>query len=73
MRYNESAEAKCPFYRKEVTGKAFKVYCEGVDRTSSINLNFPTSKAFREYTAEHCDRNYCKCLVYNMLCNKYKD
>ena len=70
MRYNESAEAKCPFYHKE---DRYKVFCEGVDGTSSINLNFPTSKAFRAYTAEHCDRNYCKCLVYNMLYNKYKD
>lgn len=70
MRYNESAEAICPFYRKE---DRYKVFCEGVDGTSSINLNFPTSKAFREYTEEHCDRNYRKCLVYNMLYSKYKD
>ena len=69
MKYNVSAEAKCPFYHKE---DRYKVFCEGVEGTSSINLNFPTSKAFREYTAEHCDRNYSKCLVYTMLCSKYK-
>lgn len=69
MKYNVSAEAKCPFYHKE---DRYKVFCEGVDGTSSINLNFPTTTAFRAYTSEHCDRNYRKCLVYIMLCSKYK-
>lgn len=70
MRYNESPDAKCPFYRKE---DRYKVFCEGVDGTSSINLNFPHTKEFEAYKEEHCYNNYCNCLIYNMLYDKYKD
>ena len=73
MKHRESAEALCPFYRKEDTGKAFRVYCEGVDGTSSINLNFSTSKAFRAYKEAYCNSDYGDCPVYDMLISKYKD
>jgi hypothetical protein len=70
MRYNESPDVKCPFYRKE---DQYKVFCEGVVNASSINLNFPNTKEFRAYKGEHCNSKYYKCPIYNMLYDKYKD
>ena len=70
MRYNESKEAKCPFYHKE---DQYKVFCEGVSNASSINLNFPNTKEFKAYKEKHCNNQYYKCPVYTMLYDKYKD
>jgi hypothetical protein len=70
MRYYESKEAKCPFYRKE---DQYKVFCEGVNNISSINLNFPNRKECRAYKKEHCNSNYHKCSICKMLYDKYKD
>lgn len=70
MRYNESKEAKCPFYRKE---DQYKVFCEGVNNISSINLNFPSRKECRAYKKEYCNSNYQKCSICKMLYDKYKD
>lgn len=69
MRYYESKEAKCPFYRKE---DQYKVFCEGVNNISSINLNFPNTKECRAYKKEHCNSNYYKCPICKMLYDKYK-
>lgn len=70
MRYYESKEAKCPFYHKE---DRYKVFCEGVENASSINLNFPNTREYKAYKEKHCNNNYCKCPIYNMLYDKYED
>ena len=70
MRYYESKEAKCPFYHKE---DRYKVFCEGVENASSINLNFPNTREYKAYKEEYCNNKYYKCPIYNMLYSKYKD
>jgi hypothetical protein len=63
-----SAYALCPFYSCEDNQK---IYCEGVEKGSSIHLAFGDSKNATAYKIKHCNCSYQNCMVYKMLMTKY--
>ena len=64
-----SKEALCPFYHSEDNQK---LYCEGVDETTSIHLAFESATDRKEYRKIMCSRDYKKCHIARMLYEKYE-
>ena len=59
----------CPFYHNE---EALIIYCEGVDDKTVIHLAFGKKEDKQEYKkALCCSAKYGKCLIADMLDNKY--
>lgn len=61
--------AKCPFFGHD---DKQKIACnEGVEDGNYIHLVFGHTETKREYRQKRCDEDYEKCLIYQILCNKY--
>ena len=65
-RHTVSYEAQCPFYRAEDRNM---IYCEGVEKNSSIHNAFAGSAA--AYKARCCCADWESCLIAKMLWSKY--
>lgn len=63
-----SVNAVCPFYRSE---DVQKVYCEGVQRGSSIHLAFGDAKDCKGYMDIYCRDDFKDCPIAAMLWRKY--
>ena len=66
-RYFLSADALCPFYRKEST---MAVVCEGVTKDSRIRQEFRHGAA--NYKQSFCCADWKNCRVSRMLQEKYE-
>lgn len=62
--------AQCPFYRR---AEKQLIVCEGVEENATLHLAFASSKRLSEYKGKYCDKDYCKCLVAEMLERKWED
>ena len=67
---NDSKFVKCPFFHAE---DRQKIYCEGVNEATSIHLNFVSPRVKQDYKKEHCNREYCKCRIFQMNDQKYDE
>ena len=65
----ESTGALCPFYKRE---EQFKIYCEGVERNSSIQLGFGTPQNKQKHSAKYCGKNWEECIIARALKTKYE-
>lgn len=65
-RHFVSYEAQCPFYRAEDRNK---IYCEGVEKGSSLHNAFDGSAA--SYKERYCCARWEDCLIAKMLWSKY--
>lgn len=64
---------KCPFYLgMEASGKYSSIICEGVCARNILKLQFSHKNERDAYKAEHCDSDYKKCMVNEMLNQKYE-
>ena len=59
----------CPFYRKE---DYVRIYCEGVDESNSIHLEFASKEHRRNYELKSCCKDYEKCRIAKMLYEKWE-
>ena len=65
-----SAYAECPFYHSE---DEQKIYCEGVDDNSSIQLAFNSKTERRNYRRKKCEEDHKGCKIAKMLYGKYEE
>lgn len=64
---NEKKDAICPFYNRE-TGK--KIFCDGITKESSVQVNFETLGTFLSQRNNFCcSYDFLKCPIANMLWN----
>ena len=63
-------DALCPFYLHE---DSQVIYCEGVVQDSVIHLAFANKVDAKEYKLEYCRKCYDKCLISQLLEEKYND
>ena len=70
MKHKQSQikEVICPFYRKE---DDHKIYCEGVEDSTSLHLAFGDKSRKIEYRKKHCSCFKESCLIRRMLNQKY--
>jgi hypothetical protein len=54
---------KCPFYSKE---EKQKIFCEGVQDRTTIQLAFDSKDELRTYKDQYCKRCYNQCLLAGM-------
>ncbi|MGI5976171.1 MAG: hypothetical protein ACOX68_00545 [Candidatus Limivicinus sp.] len=66
-RHFVSYEAQCPFYKAEDRNL---IYCEGVEKNSSIHNAFSHSAA--AYKRHYCCGDWHSCLIAKMLWSKYE-
>lgn len=66
-RHYESYEAQCPFYKAEDKNI---IYCEGVQKNSSIHNAFPGNAA--AYKKTYCCNNWESCIIAKALRQKYE-
>ena len=64
----ESANVKCPFYKRNDTKK---VCCEGLEEGSQIVVEYDSKNKFKEKIRKNCAENYKECEVYQMILQKY--
>lgn len=60
----------CPFYSRE---EPTKLFCEGVVRGTSLNLNFRDTNLKVSYKNKLCKSKYHDCLLCKALTKKYYD
>lgn len=71
MKHYVSKSAQCPYYRKE---DGLKVFCEGVEDGTAIQLSFDSGRHRRDYKdAFCCNGKWRDCRVAQMLGKKYED
>ena len=69
MKHYVSKYAQCPFYHKEDQRKLF---CEGVEKGTAIQLSFDTNVHHKDYKQELCcSPNWKDCRIAKMLEEKY--
>jgi hypothetical protein len=69
----DSPSVFCPFYKGESL-KASKIFCEGIQKGTSLHLAFESSAKMRAYRDKYCNNKDCylKCMIADMLdYNKY--
>lgn len=59
---------ECPFYHSE---DAQKIYCEGIQKGSSLHLAFGSKTDKKAYKAKHCLLCHRDCALAKMLYEKY--
>lgn len=70
MKHQVSIDAKCPFYHKEDHRKLF---CEGVEQGTAIQLTFDTNLHYGDYKSEFCcSYAWESCKIAKMLAEKYE-
>lgn len=68
----ESKYAVCPFYKRNDTNR---ICCEGVDKTSSINLVFDSKEKTLEYERKYCNDilAHKDCWICRTLTDKWEE
>ena len=69
MKSYVSRDAACPFYHRE---DACRVLCEGPAKGIALQLSFGGRRSYEQYRREYCYRNWDRCLVAQMLVQKYE-
>ena len=71
MKHYVSKYAQCPFYHQE---DQRKVFCEGVEDGTAIQLSFDTKTHHRDYKQDLCcSGKWKECRIAKMLEEKYED
>ena len=65
-----SSNVLCPFYKNSIF-KYQTIYCEGVQDGTSTHLSFADKGRMKEYIKSFCCNDYQKCLISQMLYQKY--
>lgn len=65
-----SKYAKCPYYHRNDDNR---ICCEGINKSSTINVVFGNPKKLKEYGFTYCNDmdNYKNCLICQALNTKY--
>ena len=69
MRSKVSIYVKCPYYHRE---EKQKIFCEGVQKGTSIHLAFDSNAKLKGYKDCYCKKDYNKCLLAQMLNRKWE-
>lgn len=64
----ESANVKCPFYKRN---DQRKIFCEGIDSESQMILEYEEKEKARKKIRESCSERYKDCEVYKAILKKY--
>ena len=52
------SSVRCPYYHGE---NAVKIYCDGIQPRSWLEITFQDKAAKKDYKHRHCRKSFCEC------------